>query len=183
MLNIKELTPNLKGEFLQFFDCDAFSDNPKWASCYCHFPHALHRTEKWAERTAAQNREATSKLIESEYMTGYLAYVDDKPVGWCNANIQSRYTILKDATEDIGAIVCFIVAKPHRGTGVATRLLDAACEGLRKRGVRAIEAYPRKADTTQAGNYHGPLEMYLRAGFEPIREEDGVVVVRRDFLL
>jgi GNAT superfamily N-acetyltransferase len=63
---------------------------------------------------------------------------------------------------------------------VASQLLDAAIERLRARGVREVEAYPpRSGDETPQGNYRGPMEMYLRAGFEPHRELDRNVVMRK----
>jgi hypothetical protein len=42
-----------------------------------------------------------------------------------------------------------------------------------------VEAYPRKDTSGEAANYHGPLAMYLAAGFEPVKEEEGVVTVRK----
>jgi ribosomal protein S18 acetylase RimI-like enzyme len=82
----------------------------------------------------------------------------------------------------IGAIVCFVVAKPHRGLGVAHHLLEAACEGFRQQGFEIVEAYPRKEAQGEAANYHGPLSMYLAAGFVPVRDAEGVVVVRKTLL-
>ncbi|MGH2631874.1 MAG: GNAT family N-acetyltransferase [Tepidiformaceae bacterium] len=42
---------------------------------------------------------------------------------------------------DVKAVVCFVVAKPFRGRGIATRLLSAACDGFRARGVHTVEAW------------------------------------------
>ena len=75
--------------------------------------------------------------------------------------------------------MCFIVAKAYRGTGVARRLLEAACAGFRNQGIDVVEAYPRKDTGDEAANYHGPLAMYLAAGFEPVKEKEGVVTVRK----
>ncbi len=36
-LTIRRLTPELKEDFLQYFEGAAFADNPKWKSCYCQF--------------------------------------------------------------------------------------------------------------------------------------------------
>ena len=80
MIQIKALSSELLGDYLRYFDNDAFSDNPRWASCYCHFSQAPHKTEKWSERTADQNRAAVSKMIAGGLMCGYLAYDDGKPV-------------------------------------------------------------------------------------------------------
>ncbi len=180
---VKEMSPALRDDYLTFFDRRAFVDNPRWASCYCYFNHAPHDTEDWKERKAEQNRAAVAELIELGRMAGYLAYADGTPIGWCNANLRARFTTLDDEAETggnrVGSIVCFVVAKPYRGLGVARRLLDAACEGFQRDGVTVVEAYPRKDVETEAANYHGPLSMYLAAGFEPIRETEGTVVVRK----
>ena len=178
---IQELTPELLDDYLLFFDQIAFVDNPKWASCYCYFPHAPHDVEKWPRRTGEQNRAAVVESICDGRMHGYLAYQDDKPVAWCNAGPRTRVTILDpDAdAEKIGSIVCFIVAKPHRGKGLARRLLDAACEGFRRQGVEIVEAYPRPDAHDDATSHFGPLKMFLAAGFEPFKENNGSVIVRK----
>ena len=63
---------------------------------------------------------------------------------------------------------------------MAGRLLDAAIQRLRKRGVRAVEAYPQRSGDSAQANYRGPLDMYLRAGFELYKETDRNLVVRKD---
>lgn len=180
---IRPLSPELLADYLHFFDHEAFRDNPGWASCYCHFSFAQHQEKKWQERTAQENRAAVSELTCGGQMEGYLAYVDGKVVAWCNASPRERFTTLPaDMSAEVGrtgAIVCFVVAKPFRGQGIARRLLTAACDGFRDRGFDVVEAYPRKEAPNQASNYHGPLSMYLKAGFEPVGESDGVVKVRK----
>jgi hypothetical protein len=42
-----------------------------------------------------------------------------------------------------------------------------------------VEAYPRKGAQSAAANYHGPLGMYRKAGFEPYREYEGYWIVRK----
>jgi ribosomal protein S18 acetylase RimI-like enzyme len=181
---IRELTPDLLPDYLRFFDGEAFSDNPDWAGCYCYFHHAPHNLRNWEERTAAENRAAVSALIRSGRMSGYLAYRNGRPVGWCNAPRRSQVTTLAEEgdsqADDIGAIVCFIVAKPYRRRGVARALLDAACDGFQRRGLKAVEAYPNRNAREEAGNYHGTLSMFLRAGFIILSERaNGTVVVRK----
>jgi hypothetical protein len=62
-IKIVELCPASLKDFLSFFDHDAFVDNPGWASCYCYFNSAPHKSESWENRTAEQNRASTSGLI------------------------------------------------------------------------------------------------------------------------
>lgn len=178
-IEVRELSPALLADYLAFFDHDAFVDNPRWASCYCYFNHAPHTAEKWSTRTAEANRADAADLIGRGAMRGWLAYCGGRAVGWCNANLKSAYTTLDSGDGTVGAIVCFIVAKPFRGRGAARALLQAACQGLVRLGVEWVEAYPRREAKDEASNYHGPLGMYLTAGFEIAGEEEGVVTVRK----
>lgn len=183
-IEIRPLSPELLHDFLAFFEGDAFADNPKWASCYCQFPHVDHDRVVWASRTGAENRAAACGRIESGRMRGLLAYRDGKPVGWCNAAPRPMLAALAaehdpDA-ERIGTITCFIVSRPHRRSGVATALLQRACDELRDQGMAIVEAMPRGDASTDAASYHGPLAMYRAAGFDVHRiDDDGSVRVRK----
>ncbi len=180
-IKIEEMSPARQKDYLTFFDQDAFADNPRWASCYCFFHFAPHDREDWDHRTAEQNRGAIIDLIQRGELQGYLAYADGKPIGWCNADLRTRYTTLDSAPQPqpVGAIVCFIVAKEYRGLGVARRLLDAACAGFARRGIEVVEAYARKDTEDEAANHHGPLSMYLASGFVQVEENGPLVTVRR----
>jgi len=183
-ITIRPLTPDLREEYLDFFDHEAFTDNPRWASCYCYFPHAPHDTEKWDERTGPQNRQAVGEMIAAGTQRGYLAFVGGKAVGWCNAGLRPTFTTLDFPEEPgalpVGSIVCFLVAPGYRGQGVATQLLDTVCEGFRSQGVTLVEAYPRAESTSSAQNHPGPLAMYLSAGFVQLGERDGTALVRKE---
>ena len=181
-ITIRELTPQLLDDYLTFFDRDAFTDNPRWASCYCYFNHAPHHLQKWEDRTAADNRAAVSQRILAGQMHGYLAYDRDRPVAWCNAAPRPLITTLDDdqtSTDKIGSIVCFVVAKPYRGQQIARQLLEAACAGFLRQGFQIAEAYPRPGARGEAANHTGPLSLYLAAGFLPYRESGGTLIVRK----
>jgi GNAT superfamily N-acetyltransferase len=183
-IEIHPLTPARLPDFLDFFEQRAFADNPKWASCYCHFPHADHAAVAWNSRSAAQNRAATCARIAARTMTGWLAYADAVAIGWCNAGPRRFIAGLFDAPEPlaerIGAIACFVIAPAFRGRRIATALLAAACEGLRESGFEWAEAYPRADATGAAESHYGPLAMYAEAGFDVVkREPDGAMTVRR----
>jgi len=94
--------------------------------------------------------------------------------------VAHRYGLEAADQQGVGSVACFVIAAQYRGHGVATRLLEVALERLRAKGFRAVEAYPpKKSDGTAQGSYRGPLEMYLRAGFEPYREAGRTLVVRK----
>ena len=184
--SVHKLSVEREEGFFQFFDREAFTDNPEWASCYCQFYLTDHNQVDWDTRTAAQNRETAQSRIASDGMYGYLAYQGDKVVGWCQAGPKLAFPVLVNEPErrtemddQIGAIVCFIVTPGARGHGIARQLLDAACQGLAASGMDYAEGYPRVGTVSQAANCHGPLGMFLGAGFEVLREMKGYDVVRK----
>lgn len=186
-LEIRELTPALVEDYLAFFDHDAFADNPRWAACYCMFPHVTEEGDAWNARTAAVNRAAKRELICARQAQGWLAYVDGRVAGWCNAAPRmslARYRetdeLPREHAEESGSIVCFIIAKPFRRQGVATRLLAAAVEGFRRQGLRYAEAFTTPFPESDAQAHVGPLSMYLAAGFERMADlDDGYLLVRK----
>lgn len=187
---IRDLSPALLEDWLGFFDHDAFVDNPGWAGCYCHFYHADHEEKDWGERSGEENRSASISLIQRGRLRGHLAYVEGKPVGWCQAcprtwvpNLDSNPEMAVDDADRVGSILCFLVAPGHRKSGVGRRLLAAACTGLAGEGLAFAEAYPRRASGSDASNYHGPLSMFLEAGFEAYREFKDFLIVRKDLAL
>ena len=184
-IQVRPLAENLLGDYLRFFDDKAFTDNPRWAFCYCYFPYHDPDKIEWQKRSAAENRAAISACVRDGTAQGYLAYAGGEVVAWCNAAARRLYPMLNDPPEPdadtTGAITCFIVAPGYRGKGVARALLAAACSGLRTRGMRAVEARPVKDASGPAANHTGPLSLYLSAGFSIVREDDdGSVLVRKD---
>jgi GNAT superfamily N-acetyltransferase len=170
---------------MAFFDGEAFSDNPRWSSCYCQCFYEDHSRIVWAARTAAENRGCANQRIVRGEMQGLLAYCDGQVIGWCNA-APRRLLHALDAEpianqEQVGTILCFLVAPNARGRGVATALLNAACGHLEAQGLRWVEANPRPRARGAAENHFGPLAMYLAAGFTERRKDtDGSVWVTRD---
>lgn len=183
-LQVFPLSPDRTGDFLRFFDGPAFADNPRWSSCYCQCFYEDHASVVWSERTAPQNRALACTRSASGAMQGYLAYEGDIVVGWCNAAPRTLLHALDGEplpdADEIGAILCFVVAPQHRGRGIARRLLQAACTGLKAQGLRIAEANPRPHANTPAEQHFGPLSLYLSAGFAIVRTDvDGSVHVRK----
>jgi ribosomal protein S18 acetylase RimI-like enzyme len=80
-----------------------------------------------------------------------------------------HYAGRDDRDDDtVGSIVCFVVAPPYRRHGLAARLLDAACRSFVDRGLDVAEAYPNKQPDDDASAYHGPMSMYIEAGFAEV---------------
>ncbi len=194
-LELRELTPALLDDYLAFFDRDAFADFPWWSACYCTFYRDPQHDGNSTPAMRDLRRARAEAFVASGEQQGLLAYDGGTVVGWCNADVRSRYAALRrfadivDGPGDrIGATMCFVVAAPHRGKGVASALLDAAGERFRRLGLELAEGYPTTSAPTgpyadqipsTAHNYHGPLAMYLKAGYTIDKQLDQFAVVRK----
>lgn len=200
---IRELKPELVDDYLRFFE-DVYTtdpwlrarENPWWGICYCGF-YDDPRTEE--ERNTApdagdKNRAMRVETIKSGRAHGLLAYVDGKVAGWCNAGPRANYRNFRhllpggDTMEPVGSILCFVIAAPHRGKGIATALLTAAGDKFRREGLLFAEGYPRTLAPNVNNpynipaenlNYRGSLDMFLKAGFSLHHQLERHAIVRK----
>lgn len=182
-IHIKPLTRELKGDYLFFFDNIVFEENPDRYKCYCYDYHFLGDVESC---TREQSRAAVKDLITEHKLTGYLAYDNDKPIGWANANNRMNYQrLLRDydhvdnPDDKVCSIVCFLIHPEYRRQGVAHLLLDKIITDNSEKGYDYFEAYPRKNEFSCEGNFKGPLELYKRFDFQTQKEHDNYFVMRK----
>lgn len=180
-IEVHPVTTDRIPDALRFFDHDAFADNPRWAACYCMF---FHRDDPQANGDLPwqENREDLAGRLREQKTWGYLAYVDGKPAGWCNASLRSAFPTRRkgEGDEETGVVACFVIAPPYRGHGVAKNLLNAALEGFRARGVKKVEAHPYLDTKDEYINYHGPLALYEQAGFKELQRNEKTALVTKD---
>jgi GNAT superfamily N-acetyltransferase len=87
--------------------------------------------------------------------SGLVAYLDGEPVGWCAVEPRPAYSgLLRNnrvpwegrqedkADESVWAVTCVLVRTGFRGRGLSYALAEAAVGFARRRGARALEAYP-----------------------------------------
>ena len=192
-VEVRELTPELLDDYLRFFDKDAFTDFPEWSECYCGFYDEPGENWDASAKAGPAHRAARAERIRSGQAHGLLALVEGKVVGWCNAQARSRFlnmrryaTVVDDPKEPVGSIMCFLVAPGHRGKGVGTALLKAACDKFRRDNLHVAEGYPTTNPVKRAReipwaeeNYKGSLGMYLKAGFKIHRQLERFAIVRK----
>jgi len=152
--------------FLDLFEKRAFNRKPEWNGCYCQFYLDDPSSTDPDDLTPERNREAACSRVRSGQMAGYLAYLGEACVGWCAAGPASSYPAFPKVSNQIARVLCFVIDENHRGQGISTELLNFAVNDFRAKGFELIEAAPSTTAADQASNYHGPLNMYLKAGFE-----------------
>jgi GNAT superfamily N-acetyltransferase len=172
-LEVHPLTPARMKDLASLF---GQGGDPKW--CWCSFFRL--RNVDFQNATAATNR----KVLESAVRTtaadhrapGLVAYRDGEPIGWVSVGPRDDYERLQHSKvlapiddKPVWSIVCFVVSRTARGTGIAGRLLDAGIDYAREHGASTLEAYPVEiADGKRipaADAYHGALSTFTKAGF------------------
>lgn len=148
------------------------------AQCWCQFFRL--RGKEWNDATPEGNKAALRDQVHNfPASPGVLAYFDDEPVGWCATAPKRDYPrvlaspVTGDETDGIWSITCLVVRVGHRRRGVAAALVPAAIDLARARGAATVEAYPvdssARKSISAAELYHGPLPLFLNAGFTEVR--------------
>jgi GNAT superfamily N-acetyltransferase len=161
-VTVHPVTEDRVGDWLRFFDHDAFAGNPSWASCYCLEPH-VPATPEQPERAWRQTRATVAARLRGSTTFGYLAYVDGRPAGWVNASWRSDYGLYRLIDPDgpqprsVIGISCFVIAPPFRRHGIAAALLDRVIADASARGASWIEGYPHNhPEGLRRGPFPGP---------------------------
>ncbi|MCH5320726.1 MAG: GNAT family N-acetyltransferase [Eubacterium sp.] len=179
-LEIYKLTPDRLDDYLYFFENVAHTDNKQWDRCYClDYCSAsnAHLSKEFDD--ADVRRKYAIEYVNKGIIQGYLAYYNNQPVGWLNANDRDKCTNCMGMQEDIfnfkkikmsdkkiKSIFCFTVAPEMRGKHIAQALLERAIEDAKADGYEYMEAYPNKKDADIYYNYVGPMGLYNKFGFE-----------------
>jgi GNAT superfamily N-acetyltransferase len=180
-IEFRDLSTETASDLVAFFEGAAFTDNAHWASCYCYFYNFTGKGEEWPARTGAANREAKTALVREGRAHGVLAYEDGEVVGWCHAapHAELPLTWQQPETEELAGrrrtadVVCFVVPPDRRRQGLATALLAAAEDSMRRLGMTELRGFPlpqpagaKDELSADARNYHGTLSMFRRAGYQ-----------------
>jgi GNAT superfamily N-acetyltransferase len=194
-IEIRELSPTLLDDYLNYFDRVAFTDHPEWSGCYCvhfHWNDSLELQSNVlggiGEKTF--NRKLAANFISNGTINGYLAYLDGTVVGWCNANDKSAFDGLAKekcpelwddsrTSYNVKSVVCFLISPDMRGKGIATQLLNRVCLDAAAQGFSYVEAYPHLNESDTFVNHHGPYSLYHKSGFILYKDLNGPVIVRK----
>ncbi|MDD3972166.1 MAG: GNAT family N-acetyltransferase [Clostridia bacterium] len=195
-IEIRKLTPELTDDYIHFFDITPHSERPDDDECKCYcvwWCSDDYEGKEFITTSLEKRRDYAIQCIKTNNIQGYLAYSDDKVVGWCNANTKSkclkcfcwRRFMGSVPTEEsssgikVKSVFCFTIALEMRRKGVSKLLLERVCQDAVKDGFDFVEAYPRKESFNEAKDCMGPAEMFRKSGFIVYAETADNLVMRK----
>lgn len=175
----------------------ARADSP----CYCRWWHFAGDKNAWGDRCANAPEESRRELLDafaagSDEASGMIALTGTgdrgEVIGWMKlapaASLSKLYAqrlyrnlpCFAGDRQGVLAIGCFLVDPAWRRNGVARALVAAGIVEARRRGARAIEAFPRRADILAPEEmWTGPVGVLLECGFEIVSDFAPYPVLRR----
>ena len=196
-ITIKPLTLDLADDYFDFFENRAFTDDSPYR-CYCQVfqmtkqqYQAVYNNPEVQQNPGPASRMVAEQQIADGVLRGYLAYVDEISIGWCNANDRANYPaepyyndVLFHASAEMKekAVVCFEVAPKYRGKGVATALLQQVIANAKAEGYAAVVGFPVMREERYEWDNQGPIRLYEKTGFTKVLEKDGTAIMRKELI-
>jgi GNAT superfamily N-acetyltransferase len=184
-LTFHPLTPSRWQDFERLF-----GERGACGGCWCMW-WRIKRSE-FERRKGKGNKRSMRKLVDAGNVPGLLAYSGGRPVGWCSVapreefSVLGRSRILKPVDDTpVWSVVCFFIAKEHRGQGVSVALLRAAAEHVRNQGGKVLEGYPvepKKTPMPTVFAFTGLAAAFRTAGFEECARRSATRPIMRLFL-
>lgn len=151
---------------------------PKGAAggCWCML-WRLSKSE-FEAGTGEANRRTMQVVAAEPVPPGLLAYDGHTPVGWISVAPRTRFPRLDNSRvlariddEAVWSVTCFLVTRSHRRRGVATQLLESACDFVRKHNGAIVEGYPIAPDKPSyppVFAWTGFEHAFRKAGFKTV---------------
>jgi len=194
-IEIKKLIPDLVEDYLHFFDTTEHYGEKKM-KCYCIMwctDAAYNAGGSYWYEDPVQRRKAALKRVESGAIQGYLAYHQDKVIGWCNANDKTACHQCMEHLRNNEAlpiercidgvkskfVFCFAIAPEYMRQGIAAMLLRKVCEDAKHEGYAQVYAIPAKEFGDTGKSFMGPYSLYEKMGFHVIGENTDRYIVKK----
>jgi GNAT superfamily N-acetyltransferase len=190
---IRKLTPDLTEDYIHFFDTTPHSEIPDDDECKCYCVWWCNDDSEGKDyHPLEKRRDYAIQYVKNNNIQGYLAYCDNRVVGWCNANTKAdclkcycwrRFmgTIPEESNKDINvkSIFCFAIAPEMKRKGITKMFLERVCQDAAQDGFDFVEAYPNKEFINEAKDFMGPIELYTKNGFTIYHKTEDKYVVRK----
>jgi GNAT superfamily N-acetyltransferase len=152
---------------------------------YCSCMRWRMRSTEYQRSSKEDRVVALDDLVRRGIPIGVLAYVDDKPVGWCSVAPRETYAALERYkalpridSRPVWSVVCFFVDSKLRSQGLTLGLLNAAIEYAASLGAKIVEGYPVEPDA-RLYTYMGSPATFQKAGFRRVSPPSQARLVMR----
>lgn len=167
-LKVHPLTPD------RWPDLEAlFGENGAYGGCWCMWWRTTRR--EFGEQAGEGNRRALRQIVEGGEIPGVLGYLEGEAVGWCSLAPREQFGSLERSPvlkrlddEPVWSIVCFFVARGHRGQGIGREMLQGALDYAARSGARIVEAYPtipKEGKLPSVSSFMGVPSLFRSVGF------------------
>ncbi len=169
-----------------------FGQHGAYGGCWCMWWRLSRST--FEKNQGQGNRAALKDLVAAGDVPGIVLYNEGNAVAWCSVAPREAYAslnrspVLKPLDEvPVWSIVCFFVARSHRGQGTLESLIRAAIDHARKGGGQVVEAYPTTLKTRGArlppvSSFMGLPSVFERVGFEKCAQPSNSKVIMRYYI-
>jgi GNAT superfamily N-acetyltransferase len=152
---------------------ELFGKNGAYGGCWCMWWRTTRR--EFEAQKGDGNRRALKALVDAGHVPGILGYDAGRAVAWCSvapretlASLERSRVLKRLDEKSVWSIVCFYVAKSHRGGGVMRGLIRAAVDHVARSGGTIVEAYPtvpRSRSVAPVSSYMGFPDAFADVGF------------------
>jgi GNAT superfamily N-acetyltransferase len=169
---------------------ELFGEKGACGGCWC-MSWRLKKSEFEGQKGSG-NKNAMKSLVEKNEVIGVLAYVDDKPIGWCAVAPRHKYIRLENSrvfkridNEPVWSITCLYLSKSYRRRGVSSELIKAAVNYCRLNDVKIVEAYPTVPYDNKVPDaflWTGIPSSYEEAGFQLVERRSKWKLMMRCYI-
>jgi len=175
------LTPDRWEAFEQLF-----GPNGACAGCWCAW--FLMNNKEFNTSRKEGHKDLMRTLVQSGVEPGILAYADGIPAGWVALAPRENYKRLATSKHlgpvddlPVWVVSCFYIHRDYRHQGLMEKLITAAIEYARGKGVKILEAFPidAKEKMSPLSIFTGKADVFYRLGFEQVALRDSRPILRK----
>ena len=162
-----------------------FGPNGACAGCWCAW--FLMTNREFTEAKKEGHKQLMRDLVDTGVEPGIIAYADGVPAGWVALAPRERYKRLA-TSKQLGAvddkavwvIPCFFIHRDYRRQGLMGKLLTAAIDYAKSRGVKTLEAFPLDVEGKMSSiqMYTGKSSVFYELGFNEVARRDYRPILR-----
>jgi GNAT superfamily N-acetyltransferase len=163
-----------------------FGPNGACAGCWCAW--YLMTNKEFNQSRKEGHKELMRTLVQSGVEPGIIAYADGTPAGWVALAPRENYKRLATSKllgavdeQPVWVVSCFYIYRDYRHMGLMEKLLAAAEDYARGKGVKVLEAFPIdvKEKMSPISMYTGKSEVFYRRGFELVAQREWRPILRK----